>query len=125
MFDVGFSELMLVGVIALLVLGPERLPKAARMAGALLRRMRSSLSTLQQDLEREVHAEELKRSLRAAEAAVASFEPNQAVKDAIAELDPLRTVAKPAPAAPPAAGAAIPEVRSELDALRAAEGREP
>lgn len=87
MFDVGLSELMLIGVVALVVLGPERLPRAARMAGALLRRMRTSLSALQQDLEREVHAEELKRSLRSAEAAVASYEPNQAVKDAIAELE--------------------------------------
>ncbi len=107
MFDIGFSELMLIGVVALIVLGPERLPKAARMAGALLRRMRSSLGALQQDLEREVHAEELKRSLRSAEAAVASFEPNQAVRDAIAELDP-RQAAKTSSAVVPTASAAAP-----------------
>ena len=40
MFDIGFTELMLLGVIALLVLGPERLPSAARTAGVLLRRAR-------------------------------------------------------------------------------------
>lgn len=102
MFDIGFSELMLIGVVALVVLGPERLPKAARMAGALLRRMRTSLGALQQDLEREVHAEELKRSLRSAEAAVASFEPNQAVRDAIAELDPRQAVKADSAVAPAA-----------------------
>ncbi|MGA9421304.1 MAG: twin-arginine translocase TatA/TatE family subunit, partial [Rhodanobacteraceae bacterium] len=42
MFDIGFSEIALIAVTALLVLGPERLPRAARTLGALLRRARSS-----------------------------------------------------------------------------------
>ncbi|MBK8284059.1 MAG: twin-arginine translocase subunit TatB [Ahniella sp.] len=67
MFDVGISEMALIAVIALIVLGPERLPKAARMAGALVRRARSAVSSLHQELEREIAADELKKHLRDAE----------------------------------------------------------
>jgi len=64
MFDVGFSELVLIGVVALVVLGPERLPGAARTAGALLRRARSSWANVRAEVERELAAEELKRNMR-------------------------------------------------------------
>ena len=64
MFDVGFSELVLIGVVALVVLGPERLPGAARTAGALLRRARNSWANVKAEVERELAAEELKRNLR-------------------------------------------------------------
>jgi sec-independent protein translocase protein TatB len=63
MFDVGFVELLVIGVVALLVLGPERLPAAARTVGGLLRRARSSWNSLRGELEREFAAEELKRSI--------------------------------------------------------------
>jgi len=64
MFDVGFSELLLIGVVALLVLGPERLPRAARMAGLWMRRARASWYSVRAELERELADDELKRSLR-------------------------------------------------------------
>lgn len=64
MFDVGMGEIGLIGVVALLVLGPERLPGAARTAGALLRKARQSWHNVQQEIERELAAEELKRSMR-------------------------------------------------------------
>jgi sec-independent protein translocase protein TatB len=79
MFDVGFSELMLIGIVALVVLGPERLPKAARMAGALLRRFRGSWANLRQDLEREIASDDLKKSLREAEQAVQEASPLSAI----------------------------------------------
>lgn len=63
MFDVGFSELILIAVVALLVLGPERLPGAARTVGALLRRARASFESVKAEVEREVRDEELKRVL--------------------------------------------------------------
>jgi sec-independent protein translocase protein TatB len=63
MFDVGFSELMLIGVIALVVLGPEKLPKAARIAGGFLRKARRSFESLKHEVERELEAEEIKRQL--------------------------------------------------------------
>ena len=64
MFDIGMGEVGLIAVVALLVLGPERLPGAARTAGALLRRARQSWQNVQQEIERELAAEELKRNLR-------------------------------------------------------------
>jgi sec-independent protein translocase protein TatB len=64
MFDIGFSEFVLIGVVALIVLGPERLPGAARTVGALLRRARNSWANVRNEVERELAAEELKRSMR-------------------------------------------------------------
>ncbi|NYF35962.1 Sec-independent protein translocase protein TatB [Stenotrophomonas sp. JAI102] len=61
MFDIGFSELLVIAVVALVVLGPERLPKAARFAGLWVRRARSQWDSVKQELERELHAEEIKR----------------------------------------------------------------
>jgi sec-independent protein translocase protein TatB len=63
-FDIGFSEVILIGVVALLVLGPERLPKAARTVGALLRKARQSFDAVKAEVEREVAAEELKRTMQ-------------------------------------------------------------
>jgi sec-independent protein translocase protein TatB len=82
MFDVGISELALIGVVALIVLGPERLPKAARMAGMLLRRLRGSWNSLRSELEREVAADELKRSLRDVSQSVQAANPVEAVREA-------------------------------------------
>lgn len=64
MFDVGFFELLLVGLVALLVFGPERLPSLARTAGLWLGRARRFLSTVKADIEQELRAEELKRIIR-------------------------------------------------------------
>jgi sec-independent protein translocase protein TatB len=64
MFDIGTGELGLIAVIALLVLGPERLPGAARTAGALLRKARQSWNNVRDEIERELAAEELKASIK-------------------------------------------------------------
>lgn len=64
MFDVGFGELLLVAVVALLVLGPERLPSAARTVGALLRRLRDGWTSVRAEVERELHAHEIKNNVR-------------------------------------------------------------
>jgi sec-independent protein translocase protein TatB len=64
MFDVGFFELLLVGVVALLVIGPERLPTVARTAGKWLGRGRRVLQSVKADIEQELRAEELKRILK-------------------------------------------------------------
>jgi sec-independent protein translocase protein TatB len=63
MIDLSLPELALIGMVALLVLGPERLPGAARTAGALLRRAQRSWSGLRADIERELAADEFKRQL--------------------------------------------------------------
>ena len=66
MFDVGFSEILLIAVVALLVLGPERLPKAARFAGLWVRRARAQWNSVKAELESELADEELRRSISAA-----------------------------------------------------------
>jgi sec-independent protein translocase protein TatB len=64
MFDIGFSELIVIGVVALVVIGPERLPKAARTAGLLLGRLQRYVRDVKADISREMQLEDLK-SLRA------------------------------------------------------------
>lgn len=63
MFDVGFLELVLVGVVALVVVGPERLPKLARTAGMWIGRGRRLLSSVKEDIDREIKADELREIL--------------------------------------------------------------
>ena len=62
MFDFGFSELLLIGVIALVVLGPERLPKAARMAGQLVGRVQRMVGSVKQELSSQLEMDELRRA---------------------------------------------------------------
>lgn len=64
MFDIGFAELVLLAMVALLVLGPERLPGVARALGGLSRKARSSWLNLKRSIEAEMRAEELKKPLQ-------------------------------------------------------------
>lgn len=66
MIELSFTKLLLVAVIALVVLGPEKLPKAARMAGAMLRRLRLGWDSVRSEVERELELEELKRAAKEA-----------------------------------------------------------
>ena len=94
MFDLGFSELVVIAVVALIVLGPERLPKAARFAGLWIRRGRAQWHSVRSEFEREMAADELKRSLQ---------EAKDAVRDAAKEADgALKPPAAAAPADEPA-----------------------
>jgi sec-independent protein translocase protein TatB len=63
MFDLSFGELVVVAVLALLVLGPQRLPKAARFAGLWVRKARAQWYSVKSEFERELAADELKRSV--------------------------------------------------------------
>ena len=60
MFDVGFSELIVIALVALIVIGPERLPRVARTLGALLGRAQRYVSDVKSDIQREVDLDELK-----------------------------------------------------------------
>jgi len=70
MFGIGTAELMIIALIALVVLGPEKLPKAARFAGLWIRRARAQWYSVKSELERELAAEELKRSVRDAQRSI-------------------------------------------------------
>ncbi len=61
MFDIGFSELLVIGVVALVVIGPERLPKVARTLGHLLGRAQRYVNDVKADINREVQLDELKK----------------------------------------------------------------
>lgn len=74
MFDVGFSELLVIAVVALLVLGPERLPKAARFAGLWVRKARAHWNSVKAEFENELAADDLQRTLRETREALASAE---------------------------------------------------
>jgi len=73
MFDIGFWEIIFILVIALLVVGPERLPRVARTAGLWLGKVRGFIVTVKADIDQELAAEELKRTL-AKQAAVPELE---------------------------------------------------
>ncbi|QEL65900.1 Sec-independent protein translocase subunit B [Oryzomicrobium terrae] len=61
MFDISFTELIVIAVVALVVIGPERLPKVARTAGLLLGRLQRYVSDVKSDIQREMQLEELKK----------------------------------------------------------------
>jgi sec-independent protein translocase protein TatB len=74
MFDVGFSELMVIAVVALIVIGPERLPKVARTLGHLFGRMQRYVNDVKSDISREMELDELKKLQSTMQDAARSFE---------------------------------------------------
>ncbi|MDR2452223.1 MAG: Sec-independent protein translocase protein TatB [Candidatus Accumulibacter sp.] len=74
MFDIGFSELIIIGVVALVVIGPERLPRAARTAGLLLGRLQRYVSDVKADIGREMQLEDLKKLQAEVRQAASDFE---------------------------------------------------
>ncbi|HTA64981.1 MAG TPA: Sec-independent protein translocase protein TatB [Xanthomonadaceae bacterium] len=134
MFDFGFGELLLLAVIALVVLGPERLPVAARLLGRWIRAARSQWNTVKAELENEIADEELRRNLRETSASMRQSAQqlrglHEDVAGAAAQMTRLATPAPasiepPSPAsasAPPdastAAGEAAPQDPAQLSLL--------
>ena len=74
MFDIGLSELVVIGVVALVVLGPERLPKVARTAGHLFGRLQRYVATVKADLNREMDMSELSKVKQEVQEAARAFE---------------------------------------------------
>jgi sec-independent protein translocase protein TatB len=74
MFDVGFSELIVIGVVALVVIGPERLPKVARTAGVLVGRLQRYVAQVKADINREMESAELGKVKQEFESAARSFQ---------------------------------------------------
>lgn len=98
MFDIGFSEIALIAVVALLVLGPERLPKVARTAGALMRRARASWQNVRTEIERELDAEDLRKTLHETRRAA---DLRGDLHAAAADIDRVARAAPTPPAVPP------------------------
>ena len=85
MFDIGFSELLLFGAIALIILGPEKLPQAARTAGRYYAKFRRTVATLQSEIEAELDLAETRKQMQAELAKI-----KQAEADMKREMDELR-----------------------------------
>jgi sec-independent protein translocase protein TatB len=96
MLDVGFSEILLTSAIALIVLGPEKLPKVARQVGNWVGRARAMARQLTEQLEREVSAEELMKQTKSNKPAATDTAPN----DTPAPFDTSYMPNTPAPEAP-------------------------
>jgi len=81
MFDIGFFELCIIGVVALLVLGPERLPHAARTAGMWIGRAKRMMSQVKRDIDEELRQEELGELREAKESLSQTRESMNAFKE--------------------------------------------
>ena len=83
MFDIGFSEMGIIAVVALIVLGPERLPKVARQAGLWISKLQRYVSDVKSDINRQMELDELRRMKTEVQQAASGIE--SAVKSAVDE----------------------------------------
>ncbi len=74
MFDIAFTELMIIGVVALIVIGPEKLPRMARTAGVLLGRLQRYVSDVKADITREIELDELRKMRDSMQQAAGEFQ---------------------------------------------------
>ena len=101
MFDIGFTELLVIGVVALIVIGPEKLPRVARTVGHLAGRLQRYVSDVKADINREIELDELRKMRDSMQQAASNFESsvksemdktesdlNKTVEDAVADKKP-------------------------------------
>lgn len=98
-FDIGFSELVVVGLVALIVIGPERLPRVARTVGHLIGRLQRYVADVKSDINREVELDELRKMRDSVQEAAASIETSVTSGLSKAEEDLNRAVAADLPSA--------------------------
>ncbi|MGC5699990.1 Sec-independent protein translocase subunit TatB [Pseudomonas sp. NFXW11] len=120
MFGISFSELLLVGLVALLVLGPERLPGAARTAGLWVGRLKRSFNAIKQEVEREIGADEIRRQLHNEHILSLEQEARKILAPNQQQATPLEPVAEQTIHSPNAAPVAEPMPASEAPAPAAA-----
>ena len=113
MFDFSFGELMVVALVALVVLGPERLPKAARFTGLWVRRARAQWYSVKSELEQELASDELRRSLHAGRDAMRGAETH--LRDFAGDIERPKSAPEPdrAVIAPPDEPAPAPDTRRD------------
>jgi len=104
MFDIGFSELVVIAIVALIVIGPERLPKVARTLGHLFGRMQRYVNDVKADISREMELDELKKMQSSMEDAARSMRDsvNRGVSETEGELNKIAESVQPAPDSHPA-----------------------
>jgi sec-independent protein translocase protein TatB len=113
MFDIGFSELLVIAIVALIVIGPQQLPRVARTLGHLFGRMQRYVNDVKADITREMELEELKKMRTSMEDAARSFqtsvdkevsstesELNKMAQDAQSAVDGFGDTPPPQPALP-------------------------
>jgi sec-independent protein translocase protein TatB len=117
MFDVSFTELMVIGVVALVVIGPERLPKVARSVGQMLGRLQRYVNSVKSDINREMQIEELRKLQATVAEQVRTLESKvthemRDVETSVAKsVEPITAAVQEAvPATAPALASASPEV---------------
>jgi sec-independent protein translocase protein TatB len=114
MFDIGFSELLVIAVVALIVIGPERLPKVARTMGHLFGRMQRYVNDVKADISREMELDELRKLQANVQSAARSFEDSfsKEIKETEAQLqsvvDAVPAAVTPQEPAGASAGAPVP-----------------
>jgi sec-independent protein translocase protein TatB len=129
MFDVGFSELVVIALVALIVIGPERLPRVARTLGALLGRAQRYVNDVKADIQREVDLDELKNIRNTFQEAAKSVEQsvhqvgeelqsagaslNQSIS-AAGETKAEASAAAPPPAAPADVAGELPDSSAQM-----------
>jgi sec-independent protein translocase protein TatB len=105
MFDVGFSEIVLVGVVALLVIGPEQLPETVRTTMKWLNRIRRGFNEIKQEVQQELHNDAVMRELRQTSAQLKqetealNRELNDPLVAPVAPANPVTAPAEPPPTA--------------------------
>jgi sec-independent protein translocase protein TatB len=129
MFDIGFSELLLIGVVALIVIGPERLPRGARTIGHLMGRMQRYVADVKADIDREVELGELRNMRDSVQQAATNIESsvqseltkaetelNQAAESAAGMEERKETPAPEASAQVSPAQEAVPAIEEKKEA---------
>jgi sec-independent protein translocase protein TatB len=124
MFDIGFSELMIIAVVALIVIGPEKLPKVARTVGHLFGRMQRYVNDVKADISREMALDDLRKLQASMQETAQSLEQsvNETVRSAETEMNRIAGDAPPADsgtAAPAAAEIpAVAEIPAATDPVK-------
>lgn len=97
MFDIGFSELMVIAVVALIVIGPQRLPKVARTLGHLFGRMQRYVNDVKADISREMELDELKKMQASMEETARTMHDSvrQGISETEGELNKVTQSAQP------------------------------
>lgn len=135
MFDIGFSELVVIGLVALIVIGPERLPRVARTIGHLAGRLQRYVADVKADINREVELDELRKMRDTVQQAASGIESSvqgelskaenelNAAASSAAVATPLEPAAPLEPAVPPMEPAAQPTLEAALEKAEAEKPR--